>query len=149
MPPGAVILHRDVLDGGCAVLAKVVRQLRVEPADRVEAVEHVDPPTTHRLAGKPRIPVPFRLQLVLDFVQAERTAERNETVNPGTPSDPLQAVVGDYGAHAVGDDDMRPCNRRRAYGVHEALPNRALDRHGCTARRSVDNVEKIMMDIAE
>src|SRR5262245_27224242 len=137
MPPSAVILHRDVLDGGCAVLAKVVRQLRVEPADRVEAVEDIDPPTAHRLAGKPRIAAPLRLQLVLDFVQAERTAERNETVNPGALRDPLQAVVGDYGAHAVGDHDMRPRTDRRAYGVHEALPDSALDRHGCAARRSV------------
>src|SRR5262249_49811317 len=38
---------------------------------------------------------------------------------------------------------------RRAYGVHEALPDGVLDRHGCAARRSVDNVEKIMMDIAQ
>src|SRR5262249_36242986 len=147
MPPSAVILHRDVLDGGCAVLAKVVRQLRVEPADRVEAIEDIDPLTAHRLAGKPRIAAPPRPQLVLDFVEAERAAERNEDVNPGALRNPLQAVVGDYGAHAVGDHDMRPRTDRRAYGVDEALPDSALDRHGCAARRTVDKVEKIMSDI--
>src|SRR5215510_16193613 len=119
MPPSAVILDRDVLDGGCAVLAKVVRQLRVEPADRVEAIEDIDPPTAHRLAGKPCIAAPLRLQLVLDFVEAERAAERNEAVNPGALRDPLQAVIGHYGPHAVGYHDMRPRADRRAYGVHE------------------------------
>src|SRR5262245_64630886 len=149
MPPSAVILDRDVRDGGCAVLAEVVRKVRVEPADRVEAIEDVDPITAHRIAGEPQIAAPPRLQLVLDFVQAERAAERNEAVNPGALRDPLQAVIGDYGPHAVGNHDMRPRADRRAYGVDEALPDGALDRHGCAARRSVDNVEKIMMDIAQ
>src|SRR5262245_53128106 len=113
MPPSAVILHRDVLDGGRAAFAKIVRQLRVKPADGVETIEDVDPSTAHRLAGEPSITAPLRLQLVLDLVQSKGAAKRDQAIDSGTPGDPLQAVIGDHCAHAVRNDDVRPRYRRR------------------------------------
>ena len=130
-------------------LAIVVREFRVEPAYRIEAVVDVDPAAGHLLVREAVGLGPARLQLVLDLVEAERAAQRDEAVDLGAAADALQAVVRDDRAHAVRDDDVRAGDGAGAERVHEALADGLLDPHRRAARRRELDVEEIVVHVAQ
>src|SRR4051812_44547845 len=80
MPPRTLVLHGDVLDDRSALPGEVVRELRVEPTNRIEAIEQVRPATSDLAGREPVGPAPTRCQLVLNFVEAERAANRDQAI---------------------------------------------------------------------
>src|SRR5918993_1220046 len=121
MPPRALVLHRDVFDGGPVGPPEIACELRVEPADRIEAIEEIRPAASHLPRREPVGTAPSRLELVLNLIESKRAADRDEAIDGCAGIDALQAVVRDHRAHAVRHDDVRACDRWRAHGLKEPL----------------------------
>src|ERR1044071_5283391 len=107
MAPRSAVLYHDVLDLFAAAAAIVIGQLRVEATHRIEPVEKIEPLARHLHAWKAVFAAPARLQLVLNLIQAEWTADGDQAIDPPAFGDALQTVISDHRAHAVRDHDVR------------------------------------------
>src|SRR5690349_23112513 len=125
--PGPIVCDLHVVNDILAAAFVVVGELRVQAADDVEPVEDIHPICRDLLPRKTVVAGPFGLQLVLDLVDAEGAAQRDERIDLGTVSDPLEAVVRDHGAHRMADDNVGATGFRRLEPGDESAADLVLD----------------------
>jgi hypothetical protein len=141
MAPAPGVVNRDVFDLVGVVAPEVVGDRRVEAANRIEPVKQVDPATSYLLVGEPVIAAPLWLQPVLDLVEAERSAERDQGIDGHALGNALQAIIRDHSAEAVGNDNVRRRDHGRVDGRDKALADGLLDPHGRLAGRAELDIE--------
>jgi hypothetical protein len=86
---------------------------------------------------------------ILNLIDSEGAAERDQSINLWAIRNTLQAVIGDHRPHTVADHNVRrPIFRAGLQLSQEAAADLLLDVVGLSRARGPGDIKKVMMHIA-